>query len=137
MHYSMDKIGTQSVLEGPVCSRRLHTGPSRTDCWSSLRKLLDSNLCAHLGHLLGLFLRDALFNGLGRLINDRFGLLESQTGEFAHDLDDVDLVRTNLTEDGIEFGLLLDGSCLLGGGSGGSRSSGGRDRGCAHPPALL
>src|SRR5713226_2307084 len=104
-------------------------------------QLLNSDLCAHLGHLvsdlLGLFLRDCFFNGLGSLINHSLCLFQTQAGDFAHNFDDVDLVGANLTEDGVELGLLFNRSCSRGSllSSDRGTSSGYRSR--AHAPLLL
>src|SRR5579859_7728195 len=72
--------------------------PGRSDC--SEQSLLNGNFRADLGHFvsdaLGLFFRDAFFDGFGSLVNDGFGLFQAQAGEFAHDFDDIDLVGANL-----------------------------------------
>src|SRR6185312_2514709 len=76
--------------------------------------LLDGDLCANLFHLLGdllsLFLGDTLFNRLGSLVNHCLRLLQAKTGQFAHYLNNVDLVRPDLCQDCIELSLLLNGS---------------------------
>ena len=56
----------------------------------------------------------------GRRINDVLGFLETEAGELAHRLDDLDLVGADLGEDGVEFGLLF---FLSGGGTTGRRAS--------------
>lgn len=63
---------------------------------SGLLPLLDLDGRARVGQLdadgLGLVLRDALFDGLRRAVNEVFGLLEAQRRDLADDLDDVDLL---------------------------------------------
>src|SRR5260370_14344165 len=84
-------------------------------------ELLNSNLCANLGHflrdLLSLFFGDRFFNWRGRLVNDCLGLFQAKTCNLTHNFDDVDLVWTNLCEDSIKLGLLfnlLRGRCGFG-----------------------
>src|SRR6266700_7445984 len=103
-------------------------------------RLLYSNLSANLGHLLsnlvGLILRDGLFDSLRGIIDHSFSLFQAQAGQFADNLNDIDLVRTNLGKDGIKLGLLFDDWC--GFSSGGDRSSsGGGDRSSAYAPLFL
>src|SRR6266487_3361871 len=103
--------------------------------------LLNSNLRANLGHLfsdlLGFFLRDSFLNRLRGLIDDGLGLLQPQTGQLAHDLDDVDLVRPYLSENGVKFSLLFYRGSGRGGLSGDSRTCGCGNRSSAHTPLLL
>src|SRR3989304_5043503 len=71
--------------------------------------------------LLGLLTGHTLFDRLGRRVDEVLGLLEAELGELSDDLDDRDLVRADLGQDGIELGLLLDGrsgSCCRGRGGG-------------------
>src|SRR5215207_8023509 len=42
--------------------------------------------------LVGLLALDALLDGLGRLVDERLGLLETEAGGRADDLDDLDLL---------------------------------------------
>src|SRR6266566_9729734 len=62
--------------------------------------LLNSNLCANLGHflrdLLCFFLGDRFFNCRGRLVNDCFCLFQAKTCNLTYNFDDVDLVWANL-----------------------------------------
>src|SRR5215207_3299867 len=55
---------------------------------------------------LGLFLRDALLDGLGRGLDEVFGLLQPERGYLADDLDDVDLVAACGLKNHVELGLL-------------------------------
>src|SRR5947209_7120197 len=100
LHYNMGSVGAQSIA-------LLH----RTT-------LLDGDFCADLRHfgsdLLSLFFGDAFFDGLGCLVNNGFRFFQTQTSEFAHNFNDVDLVRTNIGEYGVELGLLFNG-CRSGG----------------------
>src|SRR5581483_11197404 len=86
--------------------------------------LLNGDFRADLGHFVGdalrLFFGDGFFDGFGSFVNDGFGFFQAQAGEFAHDFDDVDLVGTNLGQNGVKLGLLFDGS-------GGSSLSGNGD----------
>ena len=73
--------------------------------------LLDLDLGALLFEggldLLGLVLGDALLDRLRRRVDEVLGLLEAEAGQLADDLDDRDLVRADLGQDGGELGLLL------------------------------
>src|SRR5437879_3723393 len=57
--------------------------------------------------LVGLFLLDALLDGLGRLVDERLRLLEAEAGRGAYDLDHLDLLVAGSGEDHVEGGLLL------------------------------
>jgi hypothetical protein len=50
---------------------------------------------------------DALLDRLRCRVDEVLGLLEAETRELADDLDDRDLVRADLGEEGGELGLLL------------------------------
>ena len=73
--------------------------------------LLDLDGCARLGQLLlglvGLLAGDPLAHRLRRRVDEVFGLLEAQAGQLTNRLDDEDLVRADIGQDGIELGLLL------------------------------
>src|SRR5579862_4495992 len=56
---------------------------------------------------LRLFLGDAFLDGLGSAIHQVLGLLQAQAGDFAHRLDDIDLIRAHFLEHDAELGLLL------------------------------
>jgi hypothetical protein len=82
--------------------------------------LLDLHLRALLFEggldLLGLVAIHAFLDGLRRRVDEVLGLLEAQAGELTDNLDDGDLVRADLDQDGRELGLLLGGRgslCLL------------------------
>src|SRR5690606_29848144 len=71
--------------------------------------------------LLGVFggsLVDTFLDGLGRAVDQVLGFLEAQTGDFAHGLDDADLVGADFRQHDGELGLLF--------GSGGSAAGGRR-----------
>src|SRR3989449_9338904 len=57
--------------------------------------------------LLGLGLADLLLHRFGGAVNEVLGFLQSQPGEFADHLDDLDLLVTDGFEDGVELRLLL------------------------------
>src|SRR5260221_14774626 len=61
--------------------------------------LLDLDLSADVLELLldrcGLVLRDALFDRLGGALDEVLGFFEAERGDFADDLDDVDLVAAD------------------------------------------
>jgi len=63
-------------------------------------KLLDLDLCALPFEggldLLGLALGHAFLDRLGRAVDEILGLLEAEAGQLTNDLDDRDLVRTDL-----------------------------------------
>src|SRR4051812_33457693 len=85
--------------------------------------------------LVGLLALDALLDGLRRLVHERLGLLEAEAGRGADDLDDLDLLVAGCGEDDVDGARLL----LLGGAAiaGGSRGSGGGDRGRRDAQPLL
>src|ERR1700722_19868931 len=93
----------------------------------SAPKLLDRDggagaLEGSLALLRGL-LGDLLKHGLGRAVDQVLGLLETEAGERAHLLDDLDLLVTSGLEDDVELVLLLGLFRRRG-----SRSAGRRDR---------
>jgi hypothetical protein len=73
--------------------------------------LLEFDACAGFLELLlelfGFLFGDTLFDGGGSLFDGSFGLFESQTGDGADDLDDVNLLRTGRGQNDVEFGLLF------------------------------
>src|SRR6185295_15929324 len=73
--------------------------------------------------LVGLVALHALLDGLGRLVDERLGLLEAQARRRADDLDDLDLLVAGAGEDDVERGLLLLGLGL------GAAAAAGRGRG--------
>src|SRR5690606_23275483 len=102
-----------STRSGSADLRRAPAGPgatrSRTHC--GLLHLDGSALLLELRlDLLGLFLRHAFLDGLGRVVDEVLGFLQAQAGQLAHDLDHLDLLGARLLEDDVELGLLLDGS---------------------------
>src|SRR6185312_12484585 len=56
---------------------------------------------------LGFFFIDAFFDGLGSAIDQILGFLETQAGNFAYRLDDVNLIRTRRGQNHGKFGLLF------------------------------
>src|SRR6516164_1797774 len=84
--------------------------------------------------LLRLVLAHAFLDGLGRAFDQILGLLEAQTGERAHLLDDLDLLLADGGEHGGELGLLFGRS--RGGSATGSSRDGHRGRG-GDAPFLL
>src|SRR5271163_1583566 len=74
-------------------------------------KLLDLDAAAGLFELLlelvGLFLVDAFLDRLWRLVDERLGLLQTEAGRRADDLDDLDLLVAGRGEDDVECRLLL------------------------------
>src|SRR5215210_1786468 len=109
------------------CRRELGRVPSAT------LDLLDlhpgAGLLEFRLELVGLLAVDALLDGLGRLVDERLGLLEAEAGRRADDLDDLDLLVAGAGEDHVERGLLL-GLRAVAVGAGGSRAGrgGGGDR---------
>ena len=61
-----------------------------------------AGICKLLLHLLGIVLGDGFLDGLGSAIDEVLCFLESETGEFTNDLDDVDLVGACSGENDIE-----------------------------------
>ena len=74
--------------------------------------LLQGNLCAlslKLGlQILSLFLGNALLYNLGSAINNFLSLLQTKTSCLTNNLDNLNLVRTNLSQLYVELGLLLN-----------------------------
>src|SRR4029077_10766147 len=99
----------------------------------SPRALLDLDLGALLFEssldLFGFVLRDAFLDGLGRRVDEVLGFLEAETGQLANDLDDRDLVRSDLGQRRGELGLLLGSGGGLGRGTTSGRSGRGSSRG--------
>ena len=52
--------------------------------------------------LFGLVLGSGLLDGLRRAVHDLFGLFQTQAGDRANDLDDLDLLVANSGEDDID-----------------------------------
>src|SRR3954453_12836888 len=78
--------------------------------WRGLLDLDEAAGLFELGlELLGLFLVDALLDGLGGLVDERLGLLQAQAGRRADDLEDLDLLVAGAGEDDVERRLLLLG----------------------------
>src|SRR5699024_6600369 len=78
---------------------------------------------------VGILLLDALEDGLGGLVDERLGLLQTEGGQTAHLLDDGDLRGAGGLEDDVELGLLLLGrgvAAASGGGGAGGGHGGGR-----------
>src|SRR3954470_15992191 len=104
----MPAPGAKSASRSPACSVMVAGGRMKP-----VLGLLDLDGAAgflELGlELLGLFLLDALLDGLGRLVDDRLGLLEAQARGRADDLDDLDLLVARGREDDVEGALLLLG----------------------------
>src|SRR4029079_5016204 len=86
-----------------------------------------------LGSLCG-FLGGLLEDGLGSAVDEILGFLQTEAGQLAHDLDDLDLLGAGLGEDDVELVLLLFHR-----GCGGCAATGGRDgyRGCGGDAELL
>src|SRR6266516_1253712 len=84
----------------PLHSKNLPGSATRVALAVDNIELLNSNLCANLGHLrcdlLSFLLGNSLFNRLGSLVNDRLGLFQAQLCNLTYNFDDVDLVGTNL-----------------------------------------
>src|ERR1700688_564557 len=73
--------------------------------------LLDFDLGARFLELLldgrRLVLAHAFLHGLGRAIDEVLGFLQAEAGDFAHGLNDVDLVAADVGEHDGEFRLLF------------------------------
>src|SRR2546425_5658706 len=82
-------------------------------------QLLDLDLGADVLELLfdrvGLGLRDPFLDWLGRALDEVFGFLQAERGDFADDFDDVDLVGADFGQRDGEVGLLFGGSCRAAG----------------------
>ena len=73
-----------------------------------LLKLDDGSDFGELGlDGLGLFLGHAFLERLGGAVDEVLGFLEAEAGDFADDLDDVDLLVADGLQDDGELGLLL------------------------------
>src|SRR5438270_463970 len=60
--------------------------------------------------LVGLLALDALLDGLRRLVDERLGLLQAETGRGAHDLDHLDLLVARSGEDHVDRRRFLFGA---------------------------
>ena len=69
--------------------------------------LLDFDSCASLGELLldcrGFFLVHTLLDRLGGAIDEVFGLLETEAGDLANGLDDIDLVGARRNQNDVKL----------------------------------
>src|SRR5215207_2193902 len=86
--------------------------------------------------LVGLLAVDALLDGLGRLVDERLGLLETEARRRADDLDDLDLLVAGAGQDDVERGLLLDSLGRLAATAAAGRGRG-RDGRRGHAERLL
>src|SRR2546423_14016154 len=64
--------------------------------------------------LVGLLALDALLDGLRRLVDERLGLLQAETGRGAHDLDHLDLLVARSGEDHVDRRRFLFGAGAVG-----------------------
>src|SRR5688500_12720481 len=82
-----------------------------------LPDLFHFNGCARFGQLVldrfSFFLGHAFLDGLGGSFDQVFRFLQTERGDFANYLDDVDLVATDRLEDDVKLGLLLSRSRSL------------------------
>ena len=74
-------------------------------------ELLEGNLCALLLELclgcLCILLGELLLDDLRCALDEVLGLLEAEAGQLTDNLDDLDLVRANLSQLNVELGLLF------------------------------
>src|SRR5262245_60795022 len=111
--------GPHPLLGCAVDSRSGRHEPARL----RLAALPDLDRCSSVAELLldlGSFvLVDAFFDRLWRLVDQRLGLLEAETGDLADHLDRADLVGATVLEHDGERGLLLGRRCRRPAASGG------------------
>src|SRR5690242_534261 len=92
--------------QAPVWTQRASRSPERDSPHS-----LDFDSRAGFGELLldvlGFFLVDAFLDRFGRAIDQILSFLQTQVRDFAHGLDDVDLVRSHRGKHDRELGLLF------------------------------
>src|SRR5262245_35404470 len=82
--------------------------------------------------VLGFVFGNALFDRLRGAFNKILSFLETQTGNFADDFDDADLVPSNSRENDIELSLLFSRSRSAATAGSGGRGNGNRGRSSAH-----
>src|SRR5579864_7419043 len=87
--------------------------------------------------LVGLFLVDALLDGLRSLVDECLGLLQAEARGGADDLDDLDLLVAGGLEDDVERRLLLDLGATTVTAGGRARGRGGGDCGRGYAEGLL
>src|SRR6266700_2700293 len=120
------------------CSRNgvWHRETPVPDTSSSPLLDLDGGACLlELGlDLIGFFLVHALLDRLGSRVDEVLGLLETKTGDRAHDLDHLNLLLARSRQDDVERGLLLRRSLAAAGGPAGCRD---RDRSGGGDAPLL
>src|SRR4051812_39087095 len=101
---------------------------------AALMPLLHFDACALLLELRlhrgGFILRDAGLDRAWSAVDEILRFLESEAGQLAHNLDDLDLFRAGFLEADFELGLLFDcsGGCCTCSASGGSCRCGGGNR---------
>src|SRR4029453_9249141 len=88
-----------SLSGPPICVTPMAEGLFDFHRGSDLLQLLLHVRRLRLGHLL--------LDRLGSAVHEILGLLETQTGQLTHDLDDLDLLVARRVEHHVELGLLL------------------------------
>src|SRR5439155_667885 len=153
---TMPAPGATSASRSPARSVTVSTGVTRPFPWSRMatgpdqrarprgrRPQLLLQLDAPSGLLelglafVGLVAVDALLDGLGRLVDERLGLLEAEPGRRADDLDDLDLLVAGAGQDDVDRGLLLGGGAVLAARAGAGRRGRRGDGAGRHAELLL
>src|SRR4051794_4600831 len=116
-----------AALRRPRCNISVTSGLLQLDAGAGLLELALQ--------LLALVAVHGLLDGLGRLVDERLGLLEAEARGGTDDLDHLDLLLARAGEDDVDRRRLLLGSGTVTGATGGGR--GGGDRGRGHSELLL
>ena len=109
MHFSVKGNGGRKKRETQVRLSFL-----RYNVYGCVRNLLQLDLAAGLLdlllHSLGIVLGQGFLQGVGHALNGSLGLGQTQTGDLADDLDDLDLLGADFLQDYVELGLLFSSS---------------------------
>ena len=85
-------------LQAPALDRKPHISLRPRDRWPGAYEIVDlgADLVELLLDRLGLVLGHAFLDRLGRALDEVLGFLQTEAGDLADDLDDLDLVRRRL-----------------------------------------
>ena len=111
VHYPEREWPNKEIEKAPIwCSVDLRDGNQALIEPMSLDEKLE--FFQLLLDVFGFFFGNALFQNLGSAVNDVLRFLQAKSGNFADNLDNLNLVRANLGQLNVELGLLLSRCCI-------------------------